>query len=393
MLPTKDTKTIYGLDIRIDDDALTELKKYVKGYFFVRQTRIPTILAQGITIGIDQNSYTPCVATADGYLTDLSGQLEMTHVTTRDINDVNYVSEGFLSRYSFKFEPKHSGLFGSILKGIAIGVGVVALAAATVFTCGAAGAIIAGATLAGAVSAGAGAVVTVAAAVGSVVAGSSIAAAAATAGTTVAAMAAAGTAVSATIGAIVIGAAATVGVAATIATLGAIQEVRYGVGRIFVKKKLDGRNTKCPSGYKIVEVDDSRKLVQDYYSRIIIKDPSKVKVQAILCPDYEVNQAFYNSIFTGNTHKIGLTNSQSTNGLIGHSLNFFTNDERHFYIPAYYDMGIRNSYNFKIIGVPDDVTLTGIDTLKFRSKAGVAEEAWRYECVGDDYKTDYAKNS
>jgi hypothetical protein len=78
--PTKDTNTIYGLDIRIDDDALQELKKYVKGYFFVRQTRIPTILAQGITIGIDQNSFTPCVATADGYLTDLSEQLEKTHV-------------------------------------------------------------------------------------------------------------------------------------------------------------------------------------------------------------------------------------------------------------------------------------------------------------------------
>ena len=107
--PTKDTNTIYGLDIRIDNNALQELKKYVKGYFFVRQTRIPTILAQGITIGIDQNAYTPCVATADGYLNELSEQLNQTHVQTEDINDINYISEGFLSRYSFKFEKKHSG--------------------------------------------------------------------------------------------------------------------------------------------------------------------------------------------------------------------------------------------------------------------------------------------
>ena len=56
-------------------------------------------------------------------------------------------------------------------------------------------------------------------------------------------------------------------------------------------------------------------------------------------------------------------------------------------------MNIRNSYNFKIIGVPDDVTLTGIDNLKFRSRAGQAEEAWRYECIGDDYKSDYSKSS
>ena len=43
--PSKDTNTIYGINIRVDDETIQELKKYVKGYFFVRQTRIPTILA------------------------------------------------------------------------------------------------------------------------------------------------------------------------------------------------------------------------------------------------------------------------------------------------------------------------------------------------------------
>ena len=90
---------------------------------------------------------------------------------------------------------------------------------------------------------------------------------------------------------------------------------------------------------------------------------------------------------------IQLTNAQCSNGLVGHTSNYFTNDERHFYVPDYYDMGIRNHYKFKIIGVADDVALTGIDNLKFRSRAGQAEEAWRYECVGDDYKSDYTKKS
>lgn len=375
-IPTKDTNTIYGLDIRVSDEVIQELKKYVKGYFFVRQSRIPTILAQGITIGIDQNAFTPCVATADGYLNDLSEQLEKTHVSTEDINDVNYISEGFLRRYTFYFKKKHSGLFGSILKGMAIGIGVVALAAAVVFTPGVVGAIAAGSSIGTAISAGA---ATVATAIGT----------------------AAGFIASATgigLGSLALGSAAivttvAVGTAATIGVLGAIQEVRYSVGRIFAKKKLDGRNTQCPSGYKIVETDESRKLTQDFIDRIIIKDPSKVKVQAILCPDYEINQGYYNSIFTGNKHKIGLTITQSANGLVGHSSNYFTNKDRHFYIPSYYDMNIRNSYSFKIIGVPDDVTLTGIDNLKFRSRAGQAEEAWRYECIGDDYKSDYSKSS
>ena len=59
--PSKDTNTIYSVDIRVDDATIQELKKYVKGYFFVRQTRIPTILAQGITIGIDKEAKTPTI--------------------------------------------------------------------------------------------------------------------------------------------------------------------------------------------------------------------------------------------------------------------------------------------------------------------------------------------
>ena len=375
-LPSKDTNTIYGLDIRVDDGTIQELKKYVKGYFFVRQSRIPTILAQGITIGIDQTSFTPCVATADGFLNDLSEQLEKTHVSTEDINDVNYISEGFLRRYTFYFKKKHSGLFGSIFKGIAIGIGVVALATAVVFVPAAAGAIAAGSSIGSAVSAGAAAVATaIGTAAGFITSVTGIG---------LGSLALGSTAIVTTVA---------VGTAVTMGVLGTIQEVRYGIGRVFAKKKLDGRNTKCPSGYKIVETDESRKLTQDFRDRIIIKDKSKVKVQGILCPDYEVNQGYLNSIFTGNEHIIQLTNTQCSNGLVGHTSNYFTNDERHFYVPDYYDMGIRNHYKFKIIGVADDVTLTGIDNLKFRSRAGQAEEAWRYECVGDDYKSDYTKKS
>jgi len=56
---------IYPLSINfnIEDDTITELKKYVKGFFFVRQKRIPTIIAQGISIGTDQISYIPSIKT------------------------------------------------------------------------------------------------------------------------------------------------------------------------------------------------------------------------------------------------------------------------------------------------------------------------------------------
>ena len=109
---------------------------------------------------------------------------------------------------------------------MAIGIGVVALAAATVFTCGAAGAIAAGASIGAAASAG---VASIATAIG-----------------TAAGFIAGATGIG--LGSLALGSAAiittvAVGTAATIGVLGAIQEVRYSIGRDFAKKKLDGRNT------------------------------------------------------------------------------------------------------------------------------------------------------
>jgi len=50
-----------AVDFNMSKEVLTELKKYVKGFFFVRQKRTPTILGQGITIGVDDISFTPSI--------------------------------------------------------------------------------------------------------------------------------------------------------------------------------------------------------------------------------------------------------------------------------------------------------------------------------------------
>lgn len=364
--PDQEANIIYGLDIRIDAEAAEELKKYVSGYFFVRQSRIPTILAQGITIGIDRESRTPTIPTAGGVLDTIRNSLSHTHVQTENINGVNYISEGFLERYSFKFKKKHTGLFKRILTAIIAGIAVVAVAAACVFTAGAAGAVAAG--VAGAMAGGASAVGSVA---GTIAGTLGLSAALGTVGTT----AVVATTVGAAAGAIV-------------ATAGAVQEIRYATGREFNTVSINGRDTQCPSGYEIKEQDNSRKLSQDFNNRIIIKDQIKNKVQAILCPDYEINQEYFNQIFTGNTHRIGLTMSQGINGLAGRGANYFSNQGRHFYIPGYYDMNIRNNYQCNIVGVPGDTKCVGLGELMFRSRAGEAEEAHKYEFIGDSYEND-----
>jgi hypothetical protein len=59
-----------GIKFTINQDVITTLKQdyNVKGFFFVRQKRIPNILAQGYSIGVDKSSYIPMLF--DSNLTD-----------------------------------------------------------------------------------------------------------------------------------------------------------------------------------------------------------------------------------------------------------------------------------------------------------------------------------
>ena len=342
----QDDNEIYYVRFFMDKDLKDELRKHVKGFFFVRQTRIPLVLAQGITIGIDKESRTPTIPTAGGILTKLGDNLEKTHVETENINGVNYISEGFLKRYSFTFKKKSSSFWkkiGSIMGVTALVVGAITVGIAT--------------------------------------AGGGFAAAAATYGTIAAATATATVA----LGTSLVGAIAAAAVTGVIA---ATQELGYAVVRIGAKKKLDGKNTKAPSGYKIVEEENSRKITESFEDRIIIKDNTKNDIQGIICPDYTVNQAYYNQIFTGNEHLIKTDSRQSNVIEADSGESYFTNDNRHFYIDNYRNVTIKSSTITKVIGVPDNAKCLGIDNILFKARAGEAEEAWRYSCVGTDTKNE-----
>ena len=339
---------IYSINFELNDTAEKELKKYVKGYFFVRQTRMPLVLAQGITIGIDNESRTPTIPTMGGLLSSLQNTLDRTHVKTEDINDVNYISEGFLKRYSFSIKAKSSSLWKKIGKIAGIAVAIVGAAALTVTTFGG----------------GIAALLPVAQALTLV-----------TSGATMTALAAVGTvALSAGI--------AAAGAAVLTTTIAASQELGQAIKRIGQKKSYNGKATKAPSGYKLVETDESRTLVESFQDRIIIKDPSENKVQGIICPDYTINQPYFNQIFIGNKHLIKTAYRQSSY-VSPTGLTFFDNSYRHFYIGNYATTNLQETSNCEIIAVPDNVKCVGIKDELFRSRAGEAEEAWRYEQVAE----------
>lgn len=62
-----DFEKIIGFNFYVDKEVLDYLKDtlHIKGYFFVRQKRMPTTLCQAYTIGIDKQSHTPVLPTAE----------------------------------------------------------------------------------------------------------------------------------------------------------------------------------------------------------------------------------------------------------------------------------------------------------------------------------------
>lgn len=350
---SEDTDKVFSVDMVIPSEVRTELSKYVKGYFFVRQPRVPIVLAQGITIGINKESGTPTIPTKGGIVETIASEdLSKTHVTvgtddkstgTSSIPEIVYVSEGFLSRYKFKFKPKGSSIWKQIGKITAIAVAVVAAAAATVFTCGAAGIAI---------------------------------------GITASAMA--------------IAAGATIGGAALIpALIAAGQELGQAIRRTR-GVSFNRWDTEVPGGYEIEELEDSRKITHDIDKRLILTAADQNYIAGILCPDFELNQPYYNTLFTGNEHLIESTITQGinvSNNQNGIGDNYFSNENgRHFYIPSYTDsLTPRLSLKTKIIGLTDNQKLGCIEDIKFRARAGEAEEAFRIERVGDCYKSQETK--
>jgi hypothetical protein len=86
MINKSSNKGVYPLSItlNISSEVITELAKYIKGFVFVRQKRIPTILCQGISIGVDTISYIPT--------------LKATVFSNTNTATTGYIAESFVNK-------------------------------------------------------------------------------------------------------------------------------------------------------------------------------------------------------------------------------------------------------------------------------------------------------
>ena len=336
---------VLGLEIRTMPEIIEELRNYTKGFFFVRQKRIPLTLAQGIVVGLDKESRTPTLPTLGGVINDIN--VEDSFVETEDINDINYVSEGFLGRYYWKLEEKPQNFWKKFAIGLAIAIAVVAAVVISVFTCGAAAAAI-GTGLAIGLTIG------TATGVSAVVAAGAIAA-----------------------GAIVVVSAVAVGAEASV--------YKYRQNRNKGEaQKVDSRNDPIPEGYERKEKETSRHILQDLHERYIIKDPTKNTPDAIIVPDYQVNQPYYNQFLTGDSFQIRLLTEQPIYNYLNDG--YFESYDRHFYVTNYQLQGDNRNYNVRLVGVPDGCPIKMIGDSKYSARAGYPEEAYKYEFVGTTFE-------
>ena len=329
------TFPILGINITANHQIIEVLKKYAKGFFFVRQKRMPLTLCQGLVVGVDNESRTPTLPTLGGVIDNI--ETDGTYIESSDINDINYISEGFLSRYKYSLKAKSTGFWSKLGTALASVAVLAAAAVATVVTCGAAS------TLIGPAIAIVGAINTI-----GVVAGASA-----------------------------------IGVAATVATQAAVLKLRQNRNQDKAAKATHGRHESIPGGYSRKEQDDSRKLVQDVLNRYIITDLTKNSPDAIIVPDYQVNQPYYNQFLTGDSFTIKLATEQPTTNYLTDG--YLLSNDRHFYVEGYNYQSDNRTYSVELVGVPDGCPIKMIEDDKYCARAGYPEEAFKYEFQGTSY--------
>lgn len=106
-----------GVDFNVENDVVAEIKKYAKGFFFVRQKRIPTTLLQGITIGVDEVGNVP---TLRAQTVSNTGELVTNFFTESFIDNTNELTHDFTSRLIYSNNAYTAGLLSpeAILKSV-----------------------------------------------------------------------------------------------------------------------------------------------------------------------------------------------------------------------------------------------------------------------------------
>ena len=116
-------------------------------------------------------------------------------------------------------------------------------------------------------------------------------------------------------------------------------------------------------------MDDDRILTQDFSSRLLTGDFAS-HIGGI-CPDYDLNQSYYNSIFNGSEYYLQTASTRQP-------LSQDSANPRHYYTDLQ-EIGDGEVVQSTVVGIEDGVKLIETNSKLFSARAGEAEEAFRYE--------------
>lgn len=130
---------------------------------------------------------------------------------------------------------------------------------------------------------------------------------------------------------------------------------------------------------------DDKRLVHNLEDRLYCVPKANVYKYGAICPEYDVNSPYYNTLFCGDEYIVEQA-SEST------PLQQDETETRHFYVEGVKEVEKPTTFTTRIVGVEDNVKLVEVGNKMFSARAGEAEEAFRYEYINSEIKSTDSSN-
>ena len=127
---------------------------------------------------------------------------------------------------------------------------------------------------------------------------------------------------------------------------------------------------------RLIKINNTK----DNENKDIPNDYINYRAYAAICPDFLLNQPYYNQIFNGNSFYIGAVCNKELTQQNKERLYYIDSSSLSFEIPKYLS-------NVRICSVTENVKTVAIEDCIYRLEVGKTEEAYRYRFFGKDNST------
>ena len=150
---------------------------------------------------------------------------------------------------------------------------------------------------------------------------------------------------------------------------------------------LDSSEEFCYTSERFI--DGNKELQHNFIDHLFIEKSNQVSKEGMICPDYDIDPAYYNQFFTGDKFTIQKSIIQPSNK--GFTMLDQT-QPRHFYISSYNSNSDTNYYYSNITGIKDGAKLVSTNSKYYSARAGEAEDASKFSYLLRENKNNDAVN-